>query len=73
MRIVALSIVYTEDRVRVLAEVRALRSRIPADVVLIAGGAGATLLATELAAMDVRVRTSVSALVAELRLHRNAD
>jgi DNA-binding transcriptional MerR regulator/methylmalonyl-CoA mutase cobalamin-binding subunit len=72
VRIVALSIVYTEDRARVLGEVRALRSRLPADMVLIAGGAGATSLATELAAMDVRVESSVSGLVAELRRHRHA-
>ena len=72
VRIVALSIVYTEDRARVLGEVRALRSRLPANMVLIAGGAGATSLATELAAMDVRVESSVSGLVAELRRLRRA-
>ena len=71
-RIVALSIVYIEDRARVLGEVRALRSRLPTDMVLIAGGAGATSLATELAEMDVRVESSVSGLVAELRRHRHA-
>ncbi len=73
VRIVAVSIVYTEDRARVLDEVRALRSRLPAGRVLIAGGAGATSLATELAAMDVRVESSVSGLVAELRRHRHAS
>ena len=73
VRIVALSIVYTEDRARVLGEVRALRSRLPADMVIIAGGAGATSLAAELAAMDVRVESSVSGLVAELRRHRHAS
>ena len=72
VRIVALSIVYTEDRARVLGEVRALRSRLAANMVLIAGGAGATSLATELAAMDVRVESSVSGLVAELRRLRRA-
>ncbi len=70
-RIVAVSIVYTEDRARVLSELRALRSRLPADMVLIAGGAGATSLATELAAMNVRVESSVSGLVAELRRQRH--
>ena len=72
VRIVAVSIVYTEDRARVLGEVRALRSRLPADMVLIAGGAGAMSLAPELAAMDVRVESSVAGLVAELRRHRHA-
>ena len=72
VRVVALSIVYTEDRARVLGEVRALRSRLPADIILIAGGAGATSLATELAAMDVRVESSMSGLAAALRRHRHA-
>ena len=72
VRLVALSIVYSEDRARVLSEVRALRSRLPADIVLIAGGAGATSLTTELAAMNVRVESSLSGLVAELRRHRLA-
>lgn len=72
VRMVAVSIVYTEDRARVLSEVRALRSRLPTDMVLIAGGAGATSLKTELAAMNVRIESSVSGLVAELRRQRHA-
>ena len=70
VRVVAVSIVYTEDRARVLGEMRALRARLPADMVLIAGGAGATALASELAAMDVRVESSMPGLVAELRRHQ---
>jgi methanogenic corrinoid protein MtbC1 len=73
VNMVAVSIVYTEDKARVLAELRALRSRLPADIVLIAGGAGATLLATELAAMDVRVQSNVSDLVIELQRHHRAE
>ena len=71
VRIVAVSIVYTEDRARVLGEMRALRSRLPASMILIAGGAGATSLASELTAMNVRVQSSVSGLVSELRRHRH--
>ena len=70
VHVVAVSIVYTEDRARVLGEMRALRSRLPLGIVLIAGGAGATSLATELAAMDVRVESSIPGLVNELRRHQ---
>lgn len=69
-RVVALSVVYVEDRDRVLGELRALRSRLPRDVALIAGGAGAHALAAELGAMNVRVETSIAGLVTELRRSR---
>lgn len=67
VRVVALSIVYTENRKHVLSELRTLRSKLPATVALIAGGGGAVTLASELAAMDVRVASSIQGLVAELR------
>jgi DNA-binding transcriptional MerR regulator/methylmalonyl-CoA mutase cobalamin-binding subunit len=67
VRVVALSLVYVDDSARVLAELRALRSRLPAAVSIIAGGAGARSLAGELSAMDVLVEASIPGLVAQLR------
>ena len=70
VRVVAMSIVYSEDRARVLGELRALRAQLPEDVVMIAGGGGARVIARDLAQLRVRVESSVPGLVAELR--RNA-
>ena len=67
VRAVALSIVFVADRDRTVEEMRSLRARLPAGVALIAGGAGARALARELAAIDVRVESSVAGLVDELR------
>ena len=72
VRVVALSLVYVDDRARVLGELRAIRSRLPREVTLIAGGGGAGALASELAAMGVRVESSMPGLVAELRRERAA-
>ena len=73
VRVVAVSIVYLADRATVLAEMRALRSKLPDDVTLLAGGAGAAVLTAELAAMGVRVESSIPGLVAELRHEREGD
>lgn len=70
VRVVAVSIVYVEDRGRVLRELRALKERLPEGVVLLAGGAGARVLAAELEALDVTVETSIPGLVAELKRAR---
>lgn len=70
--VVAMSIVYVEDRGRVLRELRTLKDRLPAGVTLLAGGAGARGLMAELGAMEVRVETSIPGLVAELRRAREA-
>jgi MerR family transcriptional regulator, light-induced transcriptional regulator len=67
VRVVAISVVYVDDSARVLADVRSLRTRLPASVTLIAGGAGAGALSAELAAIGVRVGTSLDELKAELR------
>ena len=67
VRAVALSVVFVADRERTIEELRTLRTRLPAGVALIAGGAGARALAKELAAVDVRVESSVAGLVDELR------
>ena len=66
-RVVAVSIVYVEDRDVLLEELRALRAMLPATVTLVAGGGGAAGVAEELSAMGVRVETSVNGLVGELR------
>lgn len=67
VRVVAISVVYVEERDRVLGELRALRSRLPAEVTLIVGGTGAATLAAELSAIDVRVESSIPGLLDELR------
>lgn len=72
-RTVAVSIVYVEDSEKVLREMRALRERIPGSISLLAGGAGAALLAKELAAIDVTVEFSISGLLAELRAEEGAE
>lgn len=66
-RVVALSLVYVDDKARVLGELRALRSMVPPAVWILAGGGGASALAAELAAIDVQVEGSIPGLVAQLR------
>lgn len=72
VRIVAISMVYVDDRDRMLAELRTLRSRLPARVAIIAGGAAASALADALSEMDIRVQTSIPGLLAELRRYAPA-
>ena len=60
--VVALSIVYIDDRERVLGEVRSLRARLPKNIAVIAGGAGAILLRRELFPSGVRVAGKVEEL-----------
>ncbi|HEX6533883.1 MAG TPA: MerR family transcriptional regulator [Gemmatimonadaceae bacterium] len=67
VRIVGLSVIYVEERDRVLGELRALRTRLPREVQLVAGGAGARALAAELSAAGVRVESSISGFLALLR------
>ena len=67
VRVVALSVVYVDDPAHVLAELHALRTRLPLAVSIIVGGAGARSLAAELSEMDVLVETSIPGLVAQLR------
>ena len=71
--VVAVSVIYVEDRDHVLGELRALRSRLPTGTVLIAGGAGAASLVGELSAMGVRVASSVPGLLTELRRERTDE
>lgn len=67
VRVVAVSIIYVDNRATVLDEMRTLRERLPADVPLVAGGAGAVMLSKELDSLDIRVQASVSGFLGELR------
>ena len=67
VRAVAMSVVYTEDRARALGELRTLRGLLPRDVMLVAGGAGAAVLAAELSTLGIRVESSLTAWAMELR------
>jgi DNA-binding transcriptional MerR regulator/methylmalonyl-CoA mutase cobalamin-binding subunit len=66
-RVVGVSIVYPGGRDRVLTELRALRSRLPATVPLVAGGAGAGALAPELRGAGIQVVQDLSEFRAALR------
>jgi hypothetical protein len=64
---VAVSIVYLDDRKRVLEELRALRAQLPDAVAIVAGGAGARQLGAELAEAGVRVVDGPGDVATELR------
>lgn len=66
-RVVALSVLYVEDRDRILAELRSLRSQLPAAVALFVGGSGAQSLARDLTGHGIRVTENVAELYDELR------
>lgn len=66
-RVVGVSIVYAGERDRVLAELRALRSGLPATVPLVAGGAGAGALAPELRGAGIQVVQDLSGFREALR------
>ena len=65
--VVAISMVYVEDRARVVGELRALQAQLPDGIRLLVGGSGARQLGAELEAMQVSVETSIPGLVAELK------
>ncbi len=65
-RLVAVSIVYVDDRERVLGEISLLRTLLPTAVRLIAGGTGAVSLAAPIRALGVPVESSVGGLFASL-------
>src|SRR5688572_7340263 len=52
---VAVSIVYVDDRRRMLGEMRSLRERLPGTIALVVGGSGAVLLWRELSGDGIRV------------------
>jgi MerR family transcriptional regulator, light-induced transcriptional regulator len=64
--VVAMSIVYVPDRDHTLDELRTLRARLPASVPVVAGGAGASQLASELAQAGIRVGGRLADLSAVL-------
>lgn len=66
-RAVAVSVIYVDDRERTLGELRTLRARLPAAVTLLVGGAGASVLAEELAGAGVRVGATLADLRDGLR------
>jgi len=66
-RLVAVSVVYVDDRERTLGELRTLRARLPAGVPLLVGGAGARSLAADVAGAGIRVGASLSDLRDALR------
>ena len=70
--VVALSVLYVEDRERVLRELRAVRSRLPVGIPLFVGGSGALALARELSAPGIRVSGNVAELYDELRRSRES-
>jgi methylmalonyl-CoA mutase cobalamin-binding subunit len=67
VRVVAVSIIYVENPKQVLAEMRMLRERLPVEMALVAGGAGAMSIAKQLDAMNVRVESSVAGFLGALR------
>jgi hypothetical protein len=64
------SVVYIENRARVIEELRTMRERLPKNITLLAGGAGAVSLERELNAINVRLESSVSGLLSVLRHER---
>lgn len=70
VRVVAVSLVYVDDRERILRELRTLRSRLAPGITLVAGGAGASALAAELSGMGLRVESGVPGWLAELQANR---
>ena len=69
-RLVALSVIYVENRDAVVDELRRLRSQLPRDIALIVGGGAAGAIAPELSAIGVGVESSITGFMAELRRHR---
>lgn len=66
-RVVGVSVVHVSERERVLSELRTVRTRLPASVPLLAGGAGAVALARELDGSGIHVVGDLSELRAALR------
>jgi DNA-binding transcriptional MerR regulator/methylmalonyl-CoA mutase cobalamin-binding subunit len=66
-RVVGVSVVHLAERERVLTELRTVRTRLPASVPLLAGGAGAVALAPELDGDGIHVVGDLSELRAALR------
>ena len=66
-RVAGVSIVHVGERERVLGELQTIRTRLPASIPLLAGGAGAVAWAADRDAMGIHVGADLSALRAVLR------
>lgn len=66
-RVVAVSVVYVNDRGRTLTELRTLRTLLPPGVLLVAGGSGTAAIASGLEAAGIRVGSSLADLREVLR------
>lgn len=71
VRLVALSIIYMDDPDRVLREVGTLRSMLPREITIVAGGAGAGVIERRLMALGVNVETTLPGWTATLRRQQN--
>lgn len=67
VRVVAVSIIYVENSDEVMSEMRMLRKLLPEKIPLVAGGAGATSIARALLDIGVRVESSVSGFLDDVR------
>jgi hypothetical protein len=65
--VVALSVIYVQDRERVLGELLAMRSRLPLEIPLFVGGSGALALKRDLSTPGIHVSGSVAELYAHGR------
>ena len=68
--VVALSVLYVDDRERLIDELRDLRAKLPAGISLFVGGSGAVALTKELSGPGVRVTGNMAELYEELRRSR---
>jgi methylmalonyl-CoA mutase cobalamin-binding subunit len=66
-RAVGMSVVFVDDRGRLLAELRALRERLPLSIPLVVGGRAATSIAGELQQTGAHLVADLDALRATLR------
>jgi DNA-binding transcriptional MerR regulator/methylmalonyl-CoA mutase cobalamin-binding subunit len=64
---VAVSIVYVDDRQRVLGEMRALRAGLPETITFVVGGSGAVLLWRELSGGGIRVEAKLDHIFGAVR------
>ncbi|MDQ6872453.1 MAG: MerR family transcriptional regulator [Gemmatimonadota bacterium] len=68
--VVGLSVVYVDNRERVLGELRELRSLLPDDIALVVGGSGGLKLSRQLSGIGVRVTEKIAELRDELNRAR---
>ncbi len=64
---VGISVIYVDDRSRVLDEIRTLRNRLPASVPLLVGGGASAVLSSQLARDGIRIVSDLAELRSELQ------